>query len=244
MRLQFILFGLLILSSSAALGAPSALKIATEGQFPPFNFYEKNELRGFEVDIANAIAEDLKIQTTWKTYPFDSLLIGLNEHKYDLVIASHGITPERAKAVDFSEPHYCGGGLIVSRPGGPKTVAELKGKKIAVQVGTTWFEKLREIPGVAAVKTYPKDTDALQNLLGGRADAWVTDRFAAVEMLKKQAGKLQTGDLLFNERIAMAVAKGNAELLKSVNASLARIMANGTYSKLSMKYFGEDIRCK
>jgi polar amino acid transport system substrate-binding protein len=80
--------------------------------------------------------------------------------------------------------------------------------------------------------------------MSGRADAWITDRFAALEVIKKQgAGKLQAGDLLFHERIGMAVAKGNKDLLEAVNASLARILANGTYAKLSNKYFGEDIRC-
>jgi polar amino acid transport system substrate-binding protein len=221
------------------------LKLATEGAFKPFNYYDKKVLKGFEVELGTALAKNLELKADWKSYPFDSLLIGLNEHKYDVVIASHGITPERAKAVDFSSPHYCGGGVIVSRIGGPKTVGDLKGKKVAVQVGTTWLQKIQEIRGVGEVKTYPKDTDALQNLLGGRADAWITDRFAAIETLKEQGkGKLQLGSMVFHEQIAMAVAKGDSELLKSLNAALFRMLHDGTYEKISMKYFGEDIRCK
>ncbi|GGR08949.1 ABC transporter substrate-binding protein [Deinococcus ruber] len=224
--------------------ASGTIKIATEGAFPPFNYFEGKKLTGFEVDLGTAIGKQLGLKVEWVTQPFDNLLIGLNQDRYDFVIASHGITPERQKAVDFSNPHYCTGGAIVSKVGGPKTVADLKGKTVAVQVGTTYLENVQKVAGVGSVKTFPKDTDAQAALMAGRVDVWVGDKFSALDVVKAQGGKLQLGSLLFQERIAMAVKKGNSSLLKELNSSLATELSNGTYAKLSNQYFKMDIRCK
>ncbi|MBZ9711667.1 ABC transporter substrate-binding protein [Deinococcus multiflagellatus] len=227
-----------------AIKQSGTIKIATEGAFPPFNILKGKQLTGFEVELAEALAKQLGLKVQWVTQPFDNLLIGLQQDRYDFVIASHGITPERAKAVDFANPHYCTGGAIVSKVGGPKTAADLKGKTVAVQVGTTYLENVRKVAGVKDVKTFPKDTDAQAALMAGRVDAWVGDKFTGLDLVKAQKGKLVAGDLLFSERIGMAVKKGNAGLLKELNAALAKAMSNGTYAKLSTKYFGTDVRCK
>ncbi|GAA0500259.1 ABC transporter substrate-binding protein [Deinococcus depolymerans] len=220
------------------------IKIATEGAFPPFNLIKGKELTGFEVDLANQLARQLGLKVQWVTQPFDSLLIGLQQDRYDFVIASHGITPERAKAVDFSNPHYCTGGAVVSRVGGPKSGSDLKGKTVAVQVGTTYLENVRKVPGVKEVKTFPKDTDAQAALLAGRVDAWVGDKFTGLDLVKAQKGKLGAGELLFKERIGMAVKKGNTGLLKELNSALAKSLSDGSYAKLSGQYFGTDVRCR
>ncbi|ACO45630.1 ABC transporter substrate-binding protein [Deinococcus deserti] len=220
------------------------IKIATEGAFPPFNMIKGKQLTGFEVDLAKELATQLGLKVQWVTQPFDNLLIGLNQDRYDFVIASHGITPERAKAVNFANPHYCTGGAIVTRPGGPMTAAALKGKKVAVQVGTTYLENVRKVPGVGDVKTFPKDTDAQAALMAGRVDAWVGDKFTGIDLVKAQKGKVIQGDMLFKESIAMAVKKGNSGLLKELNAALAKALTNGSYAKISSQYFGQDVRCK
>ncbi len=196
------------------------------------------------MELGDAVAKQLGLKVEWITQPFDNLLIGLNQDRYDFVIASHGITPERAKAVDFSDPHYCTGGAVVSKPGGPKTAADLAGKVVAVQVGTTYLENVKKIGGVKDVKTFPKDTDAQAALMAGRADAWVSDKFLGLDAIKTMKGKLVQGDLLFQEKIAMAVKKGNEGLLKELNASLSKLENNGAYAKLSGQYFGQDIRCR
>jgi polar amino acid transport system substrate-binding protein len=228
----------------AEIKGSGTIKIATEGAFPPFNLLKGKELTGFEVELADELARQLGLKVQWVTQPFDNLLIGLNQGRYDFVIASHGITPERAKAVDFSKPHYCTGGAIVTKTGGPRTAAALSGQTVAVQVGTTYLENVRKVPGVTDVKTFPKDTDAQAALMAGRADAWVGDKFTGLDLVKAQKGKLVQGELLFNERIAMAVKKGNTGLLKELDAALVKSLNNGTYAKISQKYFGQDVRCK
>lgn len=223
------------------------IHIGTEGAFPPFNYFdEKNQLTGFEVDLGNALAQRLGLKPKWIPQSFDSLLIQLNQGRFDFVIASHGITPERAKAVDFTNPHYCTGGILVSRKGGPRTVKDLAGKVVGVQIGTTYMEAAQKIPGVKQVRTYQKDPEALQDLLAGRLDAWITDRFVAKQAIKerKLENTLQLGELVFQERVAMAVAKGNKTVLEALNKALADLMQNGTYTRISQKWFGEDVRCR
>ena len=223
------------------------IRIGTEGAFPPFNYFdERNQLTGFEVDLGNALAQRLGLKPQWIPQSFDSLLIQLNQGRFDFVIASHGVTPERAKAVDFTNPHYCTGGILVSRKGGPKAVRDLAGKVVGVQIGTTYMEAAQKIPGVKQVRTYQKDPEALQDLLAGRLDAWITDRFVAKQAIKerKLENTLQLGELVFQERVAMAVAKGNKTVLEALNKALADLMRNGTYTRISQKWFGEDVRCR
>ena len=228
----------------AEIKRSGTIKVATEGAFPPFNLMKGKQPTGFEVDLANALAQQLGLKVQWTVQPFDSLLIGLNQDRYDFVIASHGITPERQKAVDFSNPHYCTGGAVVTRPGGPLTARALAGKSVAVQVGTTYLANVRRVPGIGEVKTFPKSSDAQAALMAGRVDAWVDDRFLGLDIVKSRGGQLVQGDLLFKERVGMAVKKGNTALLKELNAALAKAQANGTYAKISRQYFGQDVRCR
>jgi polar amino acid transport system substrate-binding protein len=217
---------------------------ASEGAFPPFNFFEGKKLVGFEIDIGDEIAKRMALQNEWKALAFDALLAGLQQDRWDLVLASFGITPERQKAVDFTDPHYCTGGVIVSKGGKVKTPDDLKGKVIAVQTGTTYLQNVKKLKGIKKVINFPKDTDAFSAVVAGRADAWVTDKFVAKEALEKdQKSGLLMGDFLFVEQVATAVRKGNKSLLAEYNKALAGMMADGTYEKLSKKYFGEDIRC-
>jgi polar amino acid transport system substrate-binding protein len=219
--------------------------IATEGQFPPFNFFLGTKLSGFEVEVAELVAKKMNVKIEWKALGFDALLAGLRQDRWDIVIASHGITDERAKAVTFAAPHYCSGGQVVSLDASIKTAADLSGKVVAVQTGTTYLESVKKLPGIKEVKNFPKDTDARSALLAHRVDAWVSDRFVAKQAvtLAPDAG-LKIGDLVFVERIAAAVAKGNQSLAQAYNKALAEIMADGSYTALSKKYFNEDVRCK
>jgi len=218
--------------------------IGTEGAFPPFNFFDdQNQLKGFDIDIGNAIAKQLGLEPEWKAHAWDTMLIALNQGRFDFVIASHTITAERAKAVDFSKPYYCTGNVIVSKPGGPQTPEELKGKVIGAQLGTT-FEEFAKQFDPKELKTYQTNPDAVQDLMLGRIDAWITDQFTAIEAIRSRDLNLQVSGLLNKEEIGMAVAKGNSLLLAALNQALDEIQANGVYEQISMKWFGKDIRCK
>jgi len=219
--------------------------VATEGAFPPFNFFKGPKLTGFEVELAEALVKKMGLQQEWRALSFDALLAGLRQDRWDMVIASFAITPERSKAVSFTSPHYCSGGVIVAKDPAIRTVKDLAGKVVAVQTGTTYLENVAKLPGVKEVKNFPKDTDARSALVAGRVDAWVTDKFVAKTALETapEAG-LHIGDFVFVEKIATAVKKGNASVAQAIDKALAELMADGTYEAISKKYMGEDIRCR
>lgn len=221
------------------------INIATEGQFAPFNYFQGARLSGFEIEVAEAMAARMGVKVEWKALGFDALLTGLRQDRWDMVIASHGITEERAKAVTFTDPHYCSGGVIIAKDAAVRTAKDLAGKSIAVQTGTSYLENVKKVAAVKEIKNFPQDTDARAALVSGRVDAWVTDKFVALNSLKANpdAG-MKMGDFLFVERIASAVAKGNTGLAAEINKALAAIQADGSYAAISKKWFNEDIRCK
>lgn len=229
-----------------AIKKSGTIIVATEGQYAPFNFFEGSKLSGFEVDLMEAVAKKMGLKIEWKTLGFDALLTGLGQDRWDLVIASHGITDERAKAVTFTNPHYCSGGAIVTKNAALRTAKDLAGKVLAVQTGSSYLDAAQKIQGVKEVKNFPKDPDAQAAVMADRADAWITDKFVVMDVLKtqKNTGLRATG-MLFVEKIAAAAAKGNTGVADAYNKALGEFMAKGGgYEALSNKYFGEDVRCK
>lgn len=225
--------------------ADGKIIIATEGAYPPFNYFQGSKLTGFEVELGDAIAGKMGLKVEWKSLSFDALLAGLRQDRWDLVIASFGVTEERAKAVTFTRPHYCSGGVIVSKDPAVRTMDNLKDKIVGVQTGSTYFENVKKVPGVKEVKNYPQDTDARAALINGRVDVWVSDRFVVKNALETNAsGGLKMGEFLFVEKIAAAIKKGNGALGAAYDKALAEVLADGTYKTISEKYMKEDIRCK
>jgi polar amino acid transport system substrate-binding protein len=220
--------------------------IGTEGAYPPMNFFKGKDLVGFEVDLTNAVIKKLGLKTEWKALSFDALLPALGQGKFDMVAASHTITPERAKAVDFLNPEYCTLGVWVTKKGGTTSKAELVGKKIGSDVGSTNLQILSTFPGIKAsdIISFPKATDALQALIAGRIDAWSVDENPANDAIKANPkANLVIGGITHEQRNGMAVAKGNKELAAALNGALAEVMKDGTYAKLSKQWFQKDIRC-
>jgi polar amino acid transport system substrate-binding protein len=219
--------------------------VASEGAFPPFNFFRGPTLSGFEIEIAEALAKKMGVQIEWRALAFDALLAGLRQDRWDVVIASFGVTPARAKAVSFTNPHYCSGGVIVTKNPAIRKAEDLADKVVSVQTGTTYLENVQKLAKVKDVKNFPKDTDARTALVSGRVDAWVTDKFVAKAAVEAApSAGLTIGDFVFIEHIAPAVKKGNTSLVEAINKALQEIMADGTYEALSKKYFNEDVRCR
>ena len=227
-----------------AIQKDGKILLATEGQFAPFNFFKGTTLTGFEVEVAELVAKKMGLKVQWKTIGFDALLTGLKQDRWDLVIASHAITDERAKAVTFTAPHYCSGGLVVAMDPAIRTAKDLVGKVVAVQTGTSYLENVQKIANIKDMKNFPTDVDARSALVSKRVDAWVTDRFVAKEVAAKNpTAGFKLGELVFVEKVASAVAKGNTGLADAWNKALAETMADGSYQAVSMKYFNEDVRC-
>lgn len=225
--------------------ASGTLIVATEGAYAPFNYFQDGRLTGFEVALGNAVAKKMGLAIEWKVLAFDTLLAGLQQDRWDLVAASFATTPERARAVTFTDPYYCSGGVIVTRDASLHSAASLAGKTVAVQTGSTYLAYVQRIPGIRDVRNFPQDTDARSALVSGRVDAWVSDRFVVKAALRANPkAKLHSGDDLYVEQMAGAVKKGNLLLAAAINQVLAALMRDGTYQNIAQQFLQEDARCK
>ena len=219
---------------------------ATEGAFAPFNYYEGTKLTGYEVDVAEALAQKLGMKLEWHAVPFDSQLAAVRQDRFDFAIASHGYTKERAKAVDFASPHYCTGGTIAAaKDGGPLTVEALKGKTVGVQLATSYFDAAKKIDGIKEVKTYKADPEVFAALKAKKIDAWISDKFTVMATLKKNPNAgIVAGEQVFVERVSLIMRKNNKEFMDKVNAAIAALISDGTFASISKKYFASDITCR
>lgn len=221
------------------------LRAASEGAYPPFNVFKDGRLAGFEIDLVEKLASSMKLSVEWKSGSFDTLLIGLSpqQDRFDLVAASHTITPERSKVVEFTRPTYCSQIVIITKKGGPLTLKDLSGKSASIQVGTTGVPLLTSKIGSSALKTFPTDPEAMQALLMGRVDAWISEVPLLAEARKSHPELIQ-GEPLTRLEIGIAVAKGNIELRDRLNAALAAAQRDGSYDVIRKRYIDHDISCR
>ncbi|TGE38727.1 transporter substrate-binding domain-containing protein [Desulfosporosinus fructosivorans] len=223
--------------------ADGKLTYAMSGQYPPFNFYnEKNELTGFDAEIGQEIAKRMNVKAEPVAIQWDGIIAGLTASKFDMILGSMAITDERLQKVNFSTPYYRSGAqIIVPNDSKISGGADLKGKNVGVVLGTTFETKARELG--ATVKTYKGDPDAFNDMSSGRLDAVITEKNVGLNAIKMNKAPFKlVGDLLYVEKIGIAIRKDSPELLKAVNDALAKMMEDGTYKTISEKYFGSDIR--
>lgn len=225
--------------------AKGEFSFAMSGQFPPFSFINDNgELVGFDVDIGMEVAKRLgvkgkPVQTAW-----DGILAGLLADKYDAIIGSMTINEERAKSVDFSNPYYQSGAqLFVKTDSGITNIDEMNGKRVGVTLGETYETWLKENRPEIEVVSYKGLPLIIADLVNGRIQGFVSDRVAGTLTLKdKELPAGAVGELLYPEKIGVAIRKDRTDLLDAINKALADMMADGTYEKISINWVGVDIR--
>ncbi|UOQ46233.1 transporter substrate-binding domain-containing protein [Halobacillus salinarum] len=215
---------------------------AASGEFRPFSMTSGGEMTGFDIDVANAVADQLGLEPAQQKFKFAAIVEGVKTGRFDAAVASHTITPERQKEVDFSTPYYYSGAQIFTRPDSDiKTLDDLKGKEVAVSKGSTYAKYAQEVTD--KIKTYDSDVVALQSLSKGRHDAVITD-FLTGKEAKGQGLDIEAKKMIERSEQAIAVAKGNDKLLEDINAALKTLREDGTLAEISDKYFGEDITKK
>lgn len=218
--------------------------IATEAYFAPFAFFEGDKLTGFEVDVANAIAAQMGLKAEWVNVGFDALLVGLQQDRWDWVVASMTSTPERLQAATWVAPHYCSGMVAVGKPEAV-TEAGMKGKVAATLTGSVYVDRANQLGFFSSVTNFPQDTNARMAVVTGRADIWLTDSLVALQAVKANpdAG-LAISPVLIEDQVASAVKKGELDLSTAISDALAQIVRNGTYGQISRHWFDADISCK
>lgn len=223
---------------------PGKFTCGMSGEYRPFNFYgEDTELQGFDVDMCKEIAERLDLDPAPKTGQFNTLVAGLSAGRYDAVVGSMANTPERAKEVDFSEPYYSTGTeLFVGPDSAVEEIGELKDATVGVTLGTTFEEFARTQENITDVKTYKSDIEALKDLEAGRLDGVITQGLMGRFLTKNTDLKVKAvGGVLQPDVASIPVKKGNTALLAKINQALDDINNDGTFSELSVKWFGQDI---
>ncbi len=259
LRRSLLLAALVLVAPGAIAKDWDSIRFATEGAYPPFNMVDtKGEVQGFDIDISNALCEEMKAKCTWVKQEWDGMIPALLSRKFDAIAASMSITEERKKRVAFSDKYYATPLALVARKGAqllPELDA-LQGKRVGVQRGTVadafatrfWAEK-----GVELVR-YARQEEAYLDLEAGRIDAsWLDALMADGGFLSKPEGAnfALMGGLIYGrnadekavigEGVGIAIRKQDKELKLKLDEALAAIRANGKYDEIRKKYFAYDI---
>ena len=226
------------------------LRIATEGAYPPFNYVDSNNnLHGFDVDIAYALCEKMKAQCTVVAQDWDGIIPGLLAKKYDAIIASMAPSAEREQKVDFTNRYYTTTLAIAVPKDSDITdinAQSLKDKSIGAQAGTAQaiYAEDHFVPEGTDLKLYPTAIEADSDLSNKRLDAIIHDKFPLLSWLEKEGKdccKL-LGDIDGTQSpISIAIRKNSDDLKNRFNKAIDEIRADGTYDKISKKYFNADI---
>lgn len=220
-------------------------KVGTEPTFPPFEMTDEKtgEIIGFDIDLIKAIAEDQGIKLEIINLGFDGLIPAVQTGNIDIVASGMSITAERQKEVDFSEA-YIDAGLAIAvaeKDTAIKGKDDLKGKTVAVQIGTTGAKKAEELKEeglIKSIKTFNTVDVVIMELMNGGVDAVINDKPVTEAYIAKQPGKIKiVGEVLESDSYGFAVKKGNSELLNKINAGLKKIKESGKYAEIQKKYF-------
>ncbi|MCX8999824.1 ABC transporter substrate-binding protein [Rhizobiaceae bacterium BDR2-2] len=232
--------------------AEDNLVIGTEGAYPPFNSLESDgTLTGFDIDIAKALCEEMKASCTFVTNDWDGIIPALQAKKFDAIIASMSITPERLQQVDFSAKYYNTPPAIAVPKDSPIQDASeesLKGKSLGAQASTTHANYTEKHMPDADLKLYPTADEYKLDIANGRIDGVVDDVVVLSEWVKSDAGAcckilttLPVDEEINGQGAGIAVRKGETELADKFTAAIAAIRANGKYKEIQDKYFDFDV---
>ena len=245
-RVIFALLGLVLALGLSFIPAfsqipPNPFRVATEATFPPFEFQQGGQLTGFDIDLMRAIGEEADLNIDFRNLPFDGIIPALQARTVEAAISGMTITAERAQAIAFSRPYFRAGLAIAVREDNKtiKNFQDLKGKRIAVQIGTTGALEATKIPG-AVVSQFDSAALALQELINGRVEAVVNDKPVTLYAIKEAGlrGVKVVGELLTEEFYGIALPK-NSPYLQLINDALGRVIESGQYDVIFQQWFGE-----
>jgi His/Glu/Gln/Arg/opine family amino acid ABC transporter permease subunit len=242
---------LLLLSSSGCFAdtlnnikTNGIIRVGTDATYPPFEYVDDktHEIVGFDIDLMTAICGELGVKPEFTVVPFDAIISGLNSGKYDCLISSMTITPERAQAVLFSEPYYDAGQSIAVPLDNQtiKSLDDLVGKQIGAQLGTTGEMLARKIKD-AQVKSFDNIGEAFRDMANGNLDGIINDKPVSQRIIMTRGKAKLVGTTLTSENYGIAMRKGDDRLKKAIDDALMDLKARGVYSNINAKWFGSPI---
>ena len=229
----------------SASGSDDVLRVATEGTYAPFSFHdpEDNELTGYDVEVAQAVGDELGMEVEFSETQFDAIFAGLEADRYDVIANQIGVNPEREEKYLFSTPYTYSNGVVITRADDDSvsSLADINGKTSA-QSTTSNFAEVATGAG-ATIEAVEGFTQAITLLKQSRVDVTVNDSLAFLEYQKTTGDQdvKVAAEIDDQSRSAFAFRKDSADLQSRVDEALETLRADGTLAEISEKYFGEDV---
>ncbi|MFB9995006.1 substrate-binding periplasmic protein [Deinococcus oregonensis] len=231
-------------------------KIQSSGKFrigfstntPGLVEQQNSKITGFAVELLSLLAQEIKVKgVTWiKVNSPDQLVKNMRAGSLDAIFDVR--LPPQLNDVGRSPPFTCTGGVLLSRPGGPEFEEDIEGKSVAVATNSPYFYYVRNLPFQKKVNVFANADQALLAFVSGSIDTLVLDRFDAVKMYNRAgASKLQISPPLWNQNIQLltpGTARRDSDLEAALSVAFTKLRTNGTYAKLSKKYFAQDVSCE
>ena len=237
---------ILSLITTSVHAQDDSIRVGMSGQYFPFTFVEQDTLKGFEVDVMDAVAKEMGREVEYQTAAFSGLFGMLGAGRIDTVANQITITEERQKAYLFSEPYVYDGAQVVTKAGNQDIsgVEDLKGKTVAVNLGSNFEALLRDLPYADEIDIKTYESNIERDTALGRVDAFVMDRVSASQIIKEKPLPLALAGPTFSQ-ITNAYPFKDTErgraLREEVNAALETLRDNGTLKAISEEWFGTDI---
>ncbi|NOL49971.1 transporter substrate-binding domain-containing protein [Pelistega europaea] len=245
---------LAVFAAGSAMAAEKTIRFGSDATYPPFeSTTPTGEIVGFDIDLAKAMCERMKATCTFQNQSWDGIIPALRAKKFDVIASSMSITPERKKAVAFTQKIWTTPNPLIGKKGlkADTTPEGTKGLELGIQQGTIQDKYATKYFKDANIKRYKTLEDALKDLVTGRVQAVFADSGVADEFLAGPNGKdfaiigtplPSSADLeIFGEGTGFAVRKQDKELLDALNKAFDEIRADGTYDKIAKKYFSYDV---
>jgi polar amino acid transport system substrate-binding protein len=258
-KLFVLLIGVIMIVSMSLVGCTSStdtgevdslsdgvLTVAVDDTYPPMEYNDENgELVGFDIDLANALGEELGVEVEFISTAWDSIFAGLENEKYDCIISSVSMTTERMETMDYSMPYLANGQVIVVTPGDDsiQSIDDLADKTVGVQFGTTADEAAEKYVDEVGftLQSFDDMTTCLAAMEAGNIDCMVADYAVALDAVANNPDAFEISSTqLTNEPIAIAVNKDNTSLVEALDEALVTLQENGTLSEISIEHLGDD----
>lgn len=246
-----LLAGTMMISMAACGGKEEGAKsekliVGTEAGFAPYEYMKGNEVVGIDMDIAKAIADEMGKELEIKNMDFDGALAAVQSGKVDFVAAGVSISPEREEAMDFSNEYVNSTEVIVVNKENPAVTpageelagSDLDGKVVAVQQGNIadiWVSN-KDNCNPKEVKRYTKFAQAAEDLKNGKIDCIVMDQYPAEELVAANDTLTTLDGTLFEDKYAIAVKKGNKELLDKINKVIDKLVEEGKIEEFTANH--------
>jgi polar amino acid transport system substrate-binding protein len=227
-------------ASTADLGLieEGVLTVGTDTPFPPFEIGQPPDISGYDIEVMNAVAEQLGLEAQYTDTGFGTIFRDTANGQFDTAAAASTITKGRENAVDFTAPYYeAQQALLVPEDSDIASVDDLSGAIVGAQDGTTGETYANDETDAAEVRGFPEGPNAISALVTGQVDAVIIDQPVAVDAIEKQGGFEIVEEIPTNELYGFAVAPANDALREAMDEALATVKEDGTLDGLYEEYF-------